>query len=332
MSEDIRNTEVDISASSRLIAEISVLKELTDLLYEPKKTEFDGYVSVDDVYCSLRFLDDEAGIKLYELCSTVQCDEIPEFFDSNKPNAWRYLHKFKFGDSSVRLGIFFNDVSGKIIHTKGFIQFNPNKIKDDPRLEMLFAKIRRFTRSIELKRYDIAVDIPVSRENCRMSRDKRGYEYINHGYGITEYLGQRNKAGRVKLYDKTKESGVSDTVTRLEFTCEGDWSIEKIKSMFPKVYTWFDGSFDTETRAWVKAVGVLAALAIEHDEQIDFALDMLSPKARRKVDLFLASPCLEISNNDLEYAMSKAQEWRNRIEFGSVKGNASIACANNPKP
>lgn len=316
-----RNTVEDISAS-RLIAEISILNDFSDILNEPNRTSFGGYISVDDIYCSLRFNDDEAGLKLNELCPTVQCEGRPEYYETNKPNAWRFMNIFNIGNSSVRLGIGFNDISGKIITNKGIIQFNPNKVRDCSQLSLLFKKIGRFVKAVELKRYDIAVDIPIPRDCCRMARDQRGYEYWNHGRGITEYLGTRNKAGRVKLYDKTRELQtqqgieIDKVITRLELTCGGDWTAEKILDMFPTVYAWDDREYDEETRAWIKGYGMLAALAIQHGEQIDFALDSLPKSSRQKVMKYLASPCLNLTIEDIEHAQNKALEWRGRIERG----------------
>lgn len=325
MNDDDRPKNGDIVSASRLIAETTVVNDLPDLLHEPTQTSFGGYVSVDDIYCSLRFHNDEAGIKFNELAMTVQCDGRPEHYESNKANAWRNLWVYSIGGSSVRLGIGFNDVSGKIVINKGSIQFNPNKVKDSKALRLLFKKIRRFTKRIELKRYDIAVDIPVPRDSCRMMKDKRKYEYINGGKGITEYLGTRNKAGRVKLYDKTKElrheQGITigEEYTRLELTCDGEWTPEKTLEHFPTVFAWDDRETDEDTRQYVKAIGLLASLAIEHGEQVDFALDMLSKTAKKKVINYLASPCVNLTIEDIEHARNRAYEWLSRIENGETE-------------
>lgn len=322
MNDDNERITVQDISASRLIAEISVLNDFSAILNEPRNTSFGGFVSVDDIYCSLSFMDDESGLRLNELCPTIQCEGEPEYYETNKPNAWRYMNVFHIGGGTVRIGIGFNDISGRIITNKGSIQFNPNKVRDCTELRMMFKKVSKYTKSVILKRYDVAADIPVSRDCCRMVRDKRGYEYTNHGRGITEYLGTRNKPGRVKLYDKTREllyrQGVSlsEDITRLELTCDGDWTAEKALEMMPTVFAWDDSRYDEETRAWIKGYGMLAALAIKNGEQIDFALDILPKSSRKKVLEYLASPCVNLTIEDMEYARNVAYEWRGRIEKG----------------
>lgn len=313
MPTDKQSNNDDLASASRLIAEARVLRELSTLLNDPTETSFGGYVSVDDVYCSLKFYNDEAAQTLYGLAQTVQCKDRPYDSVSSRPNSWRYMWMFPMGETSVRLGIGFNKASGSIDLHKGFIQFNPNKIGNTSELQLLFEKIRRFTKSIELKRYDVAIDIPTPRENMRMNRDRRGYDYMNHGNGMTEYLGSRDKPGRVKLYDKTREAGLTETWTRLELTCDGSWSAEKVLETLPLVFTWSDEPFDEETRATVKALCLSLALNLEHQEQIDSILDILPKKTKAKVLTYLAKPALNIELKDIEYAVLKAHEWRDKI-------------------
>lgn len=115
---------------------------------------------------------------------------------------------------------------------KGFIEFNPNKFisEDDYYVLNGFLTVlgddilygaNYFTNVFELVRWDLAIDFPQLRDNMYLVKDKRNYQYINGRGGVTQYLGVRNSGGFVKLYDKTKESKLNETVTRLELTFDG---------------------------------------------------------------------------------------------------------------
>ena len=80
-----------------------------------------------------------------------------------------------------------------------------------------------------LKRFDLAYDIPVSRYDCRLSKDRRMYKSVISN-GITEYLGVKNTPAYVKVYDKAAELHLdTDKVqlTRIEMTCDGEWTAEQ---------------------------------------------------------------------------------------------------------
>jgi hypothetical protein len=298
----------------RLIVETSILKLIDDILYQQFTTDENIHYSVDDICFSLKFWSPEKGIELNEKCSTIQCDGIPVFNETNKANNWRYFWSFEIGGSSVRLGIGWNSSQGKTFYEKGMLQFNPNKVGGTKEIELLLVKVAKFLKLFELKRFDIAVDIPVKRLNTRLQRDKRGYEFIDHGRGVTEYLGTRNKPGRIKLYDKTRESNLAEDYTRLELTCSGDWDISEIKAMFPSVYAWDDSKHDYKTRDWVRALGLALARLIDYSEPVDPYLSMLSYKARNKVLEFLSSPCIVLNDTALEHVMNQVCKWSKKLE------------------
>lgn len=297
-------------SAPRLIAERLVLRELSDVLHDPIEAACGGFISIDDLYYSIHFTNAEAGEKMRGLADTVQCDGAPSYFEGNKQNAWRFMWVYTMGDSTVRLGIGWNETNGKISMNKGFLQFNPNKTGDCVQIVQLMRKVGRFSKSVELRRYDVAIDIPCSRDSCRMSKDNRGYEYVDHGRGITEYLGTRNSPGRVKLYDKTRQAGLRGNWTRLEITAGGEWDADRIMQAIPSVYAWNDAGCDGETRNWVRAFGLMAA---EYLDQVGGTLEpfmrLLGKKAARKVAEYLASPRVTVERVEVEAVMKRAQEW-----------------------
>ena len=79
---------------------------------------------------------------------------------------------------------------------------------------------------------------PAWGDAVRTLKDGRNYEAHISG-ALTEYLGQRNKPGRVKVYDKTAEAGLDDPLTRVELTVDATWSAEKIMEQLPTVFSLF---------------------------------------------------------------------------------------------
>jgi len=117
------------------------------------------------------------------------------------------------------------------------LDFNPNKLADDPNLRSIREFLVRNSRSVlcRVTRFDLAIDIPVERTNCFLVKDRRMYIERRHGKEYTQYLGSKSsKVGRVKLYNKTAEADLDYPLTRLELTLDPAKSFEKIS--FPLVY------------------------------------------------------------------------------------------------
>lgn len=160
------------------------------------------------------------------------------YYESFKFLTYRHLWKIECKYSDVvnemcvfSLGMNFNGYKQE--NEKGFIEFNPNKCMNSKCFRDIFEFIRNCTWKMEVKRYDLAIDIPTSRQNVRLVRDRRQYKLIENKGALSEYLGSRNENGFVKLYDKTKESNLKYTLTRLEITLERGGTLENV---FPTVY------------------------------------------------------------------------------------------------
>ena len=120
----------------------------------------------------------------------------------------------------LSMGYCFNGVSGDDKY-KGFIEFNPNKCFMDEQIKKDIHLIKMCSWNYEIKRWDLAIDIPLARECISMAKDKRKYEMVmNSKSDKTEYLGERNSVGRVKLYNKSIERKLDYDLTRLEITLD----------------------------------------------------------------------------------------------------------------
>lgn len=117
------------------------------------------------------------------------------------------------------------------------LDFNPNKVSDTDAFRFLHGFLLSVTRaeSRKIKRFDLAVDIPVPREKCYLIKDSRVYYERRHGKEWTQYLGaQSSHVGRVKLYNKQVESKLNYPLTRLELTLDTAMPYEEVP--FPQVY------------------------------------------------------------------------------------------------
>lgn len=170
---------------------------------------------------------------------------------------WRYdAHGGKAGEkTSVVVGYGFVKGNGATDEGAGFIEFNPNKVADKG-FELLHYLDMLEVRHVLVK-YDLAIDYPVKRDKLRMIKDGRKYG-CEISDSMTEYLGQRNKPGRVKLYDKAAERGIVGCLSRVELTCDGSWSVEQVMAHLPKVY-----NYQVDLYRSLKGVTLAFAIALK---------------------------------------------------------------------
>lgn len=131
---------------------------------------------------------------------------------------FRNLFVIDYGRSSMTVGLCFNGAKKEDV-LKGFVEFNPNKCMDSMQIHSDLSFLLSRCVGYSVSRWDLAIDIPYDRERVHMTKDKRKYELSQTSYSNrTEYLGQRNSPGRVKVYNKTVESELDYSLTRVEIT------------------------------------------------------------------------------------------------------------------
>jgi len=160
-----------------------------------------------------------------------------EHWETRKIGTFR--HQFDFqceSGSSFWVGVGLN-TAGRV-GNRVRLEFNPNKVGRD------LSFVRVFNRLLVLSvgppqfvRLDLAVDVPVLRENIFLLKDRRLYEeYQLSLSNRTQYLGERNKPGRCKLYNKQIESDLSYPLSRFEITLDGErLSSSEVLAIWPKV-------------------------------------------------------------------------------------------------
>lgn len=116
------------------------------------------------------------------------------------------------------------------------VEFNPNKVADSEVFQVVFGFLVNHTHPMHriVRRFDLAVDIPIDRMSVYLVKDARAYFERRHGKELTQYLGPRSAHGRVKVYNKQLESKLDFPLTRLEITLDPAVPYKEIK--FPTVY------------------------------------------------------------------------------------------------
>lgn len=159
----------------------------------------------------------------------------------------KHWNSFKMGSFKEQFSIRFQDGNsfwvGAVLNGskpewgRVRVDFNPNKVFKHEVFQAVLGYCVGSTRPMQRRvpRYDLAVDIPVSRQNAFLVKDSRAYTELRHGQRWTQYLGAKSSTvGRVKLYNKQTEARLNYPLTRLELTLDPSTPYEKIN--FPEVY------------------------------------------------------------------------------------------------
>lgn len=94
------------------------------------------------------------------------------------------------------------------------LEINPNKHYDKPVFKDLQEIINKYCIAGNLKKYDYTIDVPCVLADVQVFNTRKTPGL----YKGTRYFGQRNKDGYVKIYNKSKESGLDYPLTRIEHT------------------------------------------------------------------------------------------------------------------
>ena len=174
----------------------------------------------------------------------------------------------------------------------GRIEFNPNKLDDDSIFDSMYHEIVSLVPSgfLQPVKFDLAIDIPVSRSKVYLIKDKRTYEeYSNSNSDRTQYLGKRNAHGRVKVYNKALEQKLDIDLTRIELTIDYDkCSINEVKKILPKLYLLDSFQFPLDIAGTDKVI----LIAILSDLSL---MNELGRKKRDKIKSYLLDMQLNLS-------------------------------------
>lgn len=187
------------------------------------------------------------------------------------------------------------------------LDFNPNKVAQHTAFQTLLLFLVKNTRPMHriIKRFDLAIDIPVDRFDCFLVKDSRAYSERRHGQEWTQYLGAKSSTvGRVKLYNKTVEARLNYPLTRLELTL--DPAVGYDEMAFPTVYAAFTAQISTdEFEATDTERFILGALLNGYG-----SLNMLGRKTRTKMERLLELYVQRVEISKSEYDAILSQLYR----------------------
>lgn len=192
--------------------------------------------SIDMVRLRLDFGLTDRIIEFGNWCNSVEKLHIEAFPLSTKAFSYRYLFKIRCDNNeSFVCGLGFNGTDRES-EFLGFLEFNPNKVACENKFFEFFETLKNYCPRTDLVRWDLAIDVSISREYCSLIKDKRKYGLVRNSiHDCTEYLGQRSSSGFVKLYNKTIEDGLENDVTRLEITVDGKMNYSEFCTLMPEV-------------------------------------------------------------------------------------------------
>ena len=203
-----------------------------------------------------------------------------------------YRHLFVVGhrnwQSTVTLG--FERGAKPSEKPYGMIEFNPNKVNGAD-FDDLFRFLKISCKSMELKRYDLAVDFPCIRSLCRLDiSNLKTYELYYENGTYTEYTGVRNKPGRVKLYDKRAESNLDYDLCRVEYTLSADSDLTDLQPVLVS-----GAQIRLETDPLTGLLGSYVNLLLDKDLPMrNRSLKDLNFRTRKKIEPFLAETALKL--------------------------------------
>lgn len=227
------------------------------------------------------------------------------------PGQYAHLHTFEYGGSTVTLGVGQFVRGTRADMTRGFVEFNPNKVADGDGLGDFLRLVGSHVHGCELVRYDLAVDLPVDRARVRTRKDRRTYRF-DQSAALTEYLGQRNSAGYVKVYDKAAEQGLDGVaLTRVEMTCGGGWTLEQQRDHWPTVYVVNHADGDTSDAN--VALAQMAAELADMGGSPEKHIAKLNKRRRAKVRRLLEGATFAFPMEGAAHVLMDAVAWAGRI-------------------
>lgn len=280
--------------------------------YNPWEGSDGSIASLDMVRLRLKFAGSDDCVAHFE-DKLQRLDSLTNSWNKRRsvPGQYAHLHTFEYGDSVVSVGVgqFTRGVMADM--RRGFIEFNPNKVGGGDGLEDFLQLVGSHVERCDLVRYDLAVDLPVERSRVRTRKDRRTYRF-DQSAALTEYLGQRNSDGYVKVYDKAAELGVKGlNLTRVELTCKGSWSVGQVVDHWPTVYVVNHADGDVSDANVV--IAQMAAELADMGGSPEKHIAKLNKHRRAKVRRLLEGVRYECPQLGAAHVLFEAISWTNRL-------------------
>lgn len=234
---------------------------------------------------------------------------------------YRNMFVIDYGRSTMTVGLCFNGTNRSDV-LKGFLEFNPNKCMDSMQISADLAFLLSRCVEYSVVRWDLAIDVPVDRERVHMTKDRRKYELSQTSYSNrTEYLGQRNHVGRVKVYNKTAESDLDYALTRLEITLgKLDVHISEFEKYVPEI--WIDNpQHELVDYTGLSDTQIVLCDLLRDSPNPEYYMARLSYRMRKKIEPYVigsgARLCTDVKC--VTWIVTQISDYLKEV---SVSGNA----------
>lgn len=205
-----------------------------------------------------------------------------KYYPNYSPFKYRHLWSFEDSNGSCwSMGLSLGSEKDK-----GYIEFNPNKCMNSDIFVRFWDELRFFTITRQIVRWDLAIDIPVSRCLCVLKKDRRQYQSIIKDASKTEYLGQRSHKGFVKLYDKTAESKLDYDLTRLEITLPRENF--NLSDYWPEIYI-MQSQCCIDDNLGLDSCNLVLVQLLRDCDNPNYYMKQLNPRRRKKIEPYLAT-------------------------------------------
>lgn len=265
----------------------------------------------------------------------VLCQEILDFisnrldfdydhFQSFKFACFRDQFSFRLGDGySFWLGASFNGAKGTADPFVA-LDFNPNKVMRFQHFAEIYNFVLARSKQVDFKRFDLAIDIPVKRSDVFMYKGRRKLTvdpdeeeelFIGNSWeNFTHYLGRRSSVGRVKLYNKQRESNLNYPLTRVELTCAPDSDMDKY---MPTVKYFDDLQMVFNDLKISGSDRLILRRVLEHPDE----LGELSYYQRKRFDDILEhyTKTVEVNKGIYDNILMKLFSFRNMIDLSGYE-------------
>lgn len=272
-----------------------------------------SYYSVDMIRFRLKSRPQEFGQIQKALDFWMTEGELSTYTGSNGIGQYRFMWAWRYDDptkegkrTSIALGYCHIEGTGKTNEGAGYLEYNPNKVGEQG--AALIRYLQGHGVELEPVRYDLAIDFPIARDTVRMVKDGRNYE-AHISDALTEYLGVRNAPGRVKCYDKQREAGLDDPLTRVELTVDAEWSAEKIMEQLPTVFSYAGNGFEG-FRGITKAFALAVQAHMDKGDVAEPWLRLVDPRTKTKIrSAFKSQAAMEYSQDCVERIAERVAKW-----------------------
>lgn len=221
---------------------------------------------------------------------------LSEVRTSNASTKYKFMINWTYpldGNGVATIGYCFNDAKWEQ-RFGGFIEFNPNSFAENEYFWADFEKLKGNVSILEVKRFDLAIDIPVMRDRIMVIKGNQLYNcYMHSRQNKTEYLGRRNKVGFVKIYNKQIQKDLEVPLTRVEITS----SIDEIK--VPRIVD----------LTGIKGKDNAALTAVLTNDIPSLALANLSPYYQGKICSLLEKHIVDFDADCLERIRTKVEKY-----------------------